>query len=63
MAQLLLEVYRQISDPDAVYAVLRGAGTYTQLRRHEHENNWSRVVEGYDHLLTGTGTAGTGPGG
>jgi hypothetical protein len=51
LQRLLLAIYRQIDDPDAIYSVLQGADAATQLCRHEHEGSWGRVLEGCDQIL------------
>lgn len=63
LQQLLLDIYRQIDDPDAIYSVLQGADAATQLCRHEHEGSWGRVLEGCDQMLrVGGGGGGSGGG-
>jgi hypothetical protein len=60
LQQLLLDIYRQIDDPDAIYSVLQGADAPTQLCRHEHEGSWGQVLEGCDQMLRVGGGGGGG---
>ncbi|KAL4452130.1 hypothetical protein ABPG75_007792 [Micractinium tetrahymenae] len=58
LERLLLDIYSSINEPDGIYAVARSHSMLSQLKRFEHEGDWSRALLTYDLVLQHLGLAG-----
>ncbi|PSC71129.1 serine threonine-kinase ATM isoform X1 [Micractinium conductrix] len=61
--RLLLDIYSSINEPDGIYAVARSHSLLSQLRRFEHEGDWSKALLSYDLVLQHLLGGGSGPAG
>src|SRR5690606_25989467 len=49
--KLLLDIYRNIDEPDGIYGVNRNYGIRSQILKYEHEGDWEKCLGSYNILV------------
>lgn len=49
---LLLDIYRNVDDPDGIYGININYGMHSQITKYRHESEWDKALGNYDVLLS-----------